>query len=405
MPLTDTQIKAAQPKDKVYQLSDGDGLALKVETTGRKLWRFRYTYNGKEAMISMGGYPEVSLAQARERRLEARKLLAQGVSPSEHRKTVKRDKTQAAANNFEAVSKLWLEQWKIGKSPRHVGYTERRLAADVYPKIGHRAISDLQSLELVQIVKSVSARGARDLALRIHQTLNMIFRYAVAHGLAQRNPAADVKPSDILPSHKHKNYARVGVGELPQLMRDIENSTSTPQTRLTLRLMALTFVRTSELIEARWDEFDLEAGQWRIPAQRMKMKTPHIVPLSKQAIEALQALHAITGHTDLLFPGRNDATKPISNNTILKALEIIGYKGKMTGHGFRGIASTALHEQGYNHEWIELQLAHSARDEVSAAYNHALYLEPRARMMQDWADYLDAIKAGGNVVNIRAKAA
>ncbi len=405
MPLNDTQIKAAQPKEKVYLLSDGDGLALKVETTGRKLWRFRYTFNGKENMISFGGYPEVSLAQAREKRLEARKLLAQGVNPSEHRKTVKRDLQKAAENNFEAVAKAWLEQWRVGKSERHVGYTERRLAADVYPRLGHRAIADLQALELVQVVKGIAARGAVDLALRIHQTMSMIFRYAVAHGLAPRNPAADVRPSDILPSHKHKNYARVDVKELPQLMRDIENSTSTPQTRLALKLMALTFVRTSELIEARWDEFDFEARQWRIPAARMKMKTPHIVPLSSQAVAALEALRPISGHTELLFPSRNDATKAISNNTILKALEIIGYKGKMTGHGFRGIASTVLHEQGYPHDHIELQLAHSARDEVSAAYNHALYIPQRTQMMQDWADYLDSIRAGGQVIGFRHKAA
>jgi integrase len=405
VPLTDTQIKALQPKEKPYQMTDGDGLALQVESSGRKLWRFRYTYNSKPAMISLGGYPEVSLAQAREKRLEAKKLLAQGVSPSEHRKTVKRDRMMAAENNFEAVAEQWLEQWRIGKSERHVGYTERRLAADVYPKIGHRAISDLQALELVQVVKAIAARGAVDLALRVHQTINMVFRYAAAHGLAPRNPAADVRPSDILPSHKHKNYARVGVGELPQLMRDIDNSTSTPQTRLTLKLMSLTFVRTSELIEARWDEFDFEAKQWRIPAPRMKMKTPHIVPLSTQTLAVLEALRPISGHTELLFPSRNDASKSISNNTILKALEIIGYKHKMTGHGFRGVASTILHEQGYSHDHIELQLAHSQRDEVSAAYNHALYIPQRTRMMQEWADYLDAIKSGGNVVGFKAKAA
>lgn len=405
MNLNDTKIKALSPKSKPFLVLDGDGLSLKVEPTGKKLWRFRYTYNGKEALISFGKYPEVSLAQAREKRLEARKLLAQGVNPSEHRKTVKRDLQQAAENNFQAVAEQWLKQWRIGKSERHVGYTERRLAADVYPKIGHRAIADLQALELVQVVKGIAARGAVDLALRVHQTMSMIYRYAVAHGLAPRNPAADVRPADILPSHKHKNYARVGVSELPQLMRDIENSTSTPQTRLTLKLMALTFVRTSELIGARWEEFDLGARQWRIPASRMKMDSPHIVPLAAQALAVLEALQPISGHTELLFPSRNDATKPISNNTILKALEIIGYKGKMTGHGFRGVASTILHEQGYPHDHIELQLAHSARDEVSAAYNHALYIPQRTKMMQDWADYLDAIKQGGNVVNIRGKAA
>jgi integrase len=404
MALTDTQIKAAQAKDKVYQLSDGDGLSILIKTTGRKLWRFRYTFGGKEAMISLGGYPEVSLAQARERRLEARKLLANGVSPSEHKKAVKRDKVLAAVNNLEAVSRQWHEQWKIGKSERHARIVMTRLETDVFPSLGNRAMADLQALELVQVIKSIAGRGAVDLAKRNLQVLSMICRYAVAHNLAQRNPAADVRPSDILPSVKKQNYARVDIKELPALLRAVEAGRSSPVTRLAVRLLALTFVRTSELINARWEEFDFEEEQWRIPASRMKMKTPHIVPLARQTLEVLELLKQITGDGALLFPSRNDHTQPMSNNTILKCLEIAGYKHRMTGHGFRGIASTALHEQGYNHEHIELQLAHSQRDAVSAAYNHALYLSQRTKMMQDWADYLDSIKIGGNVIGFRAKA-
>ena len=403
MALSDTKIKALQPKIKSYQVTDGDGLAIQVESTGRKLWRLRYTFNGKQAMISLGGYPEVSLAQARERRLEAKKLLAQGVSPSEHRKAVKRERLKAAENNFEAVARQWHAQWKVGKSERHTRIVMTRLEQDVFLDLGNRAISTIQSFEIVAVVKTIAGRGAVDLAKRALQTISMVFRYAVAHNLAERNPAADVRPSDILPSIKKQNYARVELKELPDLLRAIEFGRSSPMTRLAVRFLALTFVRTNELIGMRWDEIDFDNAQWRIPAERMKMKTPHIVPLSRQALDVINLLKQITGDLELLFPNQNDRRKPMSNNTILKALEVAGYKGRMTGHGFRGLASTALHEQGYNHEWIELQLAHSQRDEVSAAYNHALYIPQRTKMMQDWADYLDAAKSRAGVVEIRVK--
>jgi integrase len=228
-----------------------------------------------------------------------------------------------------------------------------------------------------------------------------VFRYAIAHGMAERNPAGDVKPSDILPSRRQTNYARIDAKELPALLRAIEAYQGTPVTRLAIKLLALTFVRTGELIAARWDEFDLQAGQWRIPAERMKMRTEHIVPLSLQAIQILQVLYSITGHSKLLFPGERNHGKPMSNNTILKALERMGYKGRMTGHGFRGLASTILHEQGFDHAYIELQLAHQERNAVSAAYNHATYLKQRAKIMQWWSDYLGQ-QLSGNVLKFRS---
>jgi integrase len=251
------------------------------------------------------------------------------------------------------------------------------------------------------MVKAIEKRGALDIAKRCHQMAGQIFRYAIAHGLAERNPASDIKPSDVLASRRKTNYARVDSKELPALLRAIEAYQGTPVTRLAIKLLALTFVRTSELIDAKWDEFDLQAGQWRIPAERMKMRTEHIVPLSLQAIQILQILHGITGHSELLFPGERDHAKPLSNNTILKALERMGYKGRMTGHGFRGLASTILHEQGFDHAHIELQLAHQERNAVSAAYNHATYIKQRAKMMQWWASYLDQ-QLSGNVVQLRA---
>jgi integrase len=275
-----------------------------------------------------------------------------------------------------------------------------RLRSNVLPAIGPRKIAGIEPMDLVAMAKAIEQRGAADIAKRALQTTGQIFRYAIAHGIINRNPAAEIRPSDILKPTRQKNLARIDAKELPALLRAIEVYKGTHTTRLAMKLMALTFVRTSELIGARWEEFDLESRRWNIPAARMKMVTPHIVPLARQTLENLELLHSITGHEELLFPGALNPKKPISNNTILSALKRMGYGGRMTGHGFRGLASTVLHEQGYNHEQIELQLAHSPRNEVSAAYNHALYLEPRAKMMQDWADYLERTLRSGKVLTM-----
>jgi integrase len=330
-----------------------------------------------------------------------RKLIAKGIDPVQSQKAAKEAKKLAQTNSFEAVARTWFEGWKDARSPRHAEYVIRRLEADVFPVIGSRPVSEIQAPELVKMMKAIQHRGALDIAKRCYQMTGQVFRYAIAHGIAERNPAGDIKPSDILPSRLKTNYARVEAKELPALLRAIEAYQGTPVTRLAMKLMTLTFVRTSELIGARWAEFDLQAGQWRIPAERMKMRTEHIVPLSLQAIQILQILHGITGHSELLFPGERDHGKPMSNNTILKAIERMGYKGRMTGHGFRGLASTVLHEQGFDHAHIELQLAHQERNAVSAAYNHATYIKQRAKMMQWWASYLDQ-QLSGNVVQLRA---
>lgn len=275
---------------------------------------------------------------------------------------------------------------------------QRRLEADVYPVLGNLPITAINAPDVVRTIKSIAARGALDMAKRAHQSIGQIFRYAIAHGdesMVTRNPAADIKPSDIIETRRKVNYARVEIKELPGLLRAIEAASISSLTRLAIKLMALTFVRTSELIGGRWDEIDLEAAQWRIPADRMKMKDPHIVPLSHQAVEVLKTLQIITGTSELMFPSQvAGKAGTMSNGTILVALKRMGYGGMMTGHGFRGLASTALHEQGFDHKHIELQLAHAERNEVSAAYNHALYLQQRTAMMQHWADYLDGVKAG-----------
>jgi integrase len=355
--------------------------------------------------MSFGKYPDVSLVLARERHAEARKLLATGLDPMAQRKVEKTAQMALSVNSFQSVASLWMEHWQDGKSPRHVDYVKRRMEADILPCLGARPIAEIEAPELVAMTKAIEQRGARDIAKRALETTGQVFRYAIAHGYSKRNPASEIRPSDILKSTRKVNYARIDAKDLPQLLRTLEVYQGTHITRLAMKLMALTFVRTSELIGAKWSEFDLEAARWNIPAERMKMRTPHIVPLARQVLEVLDTLRTLTGQNERLFPGDRSASKPMSNNTILKALERMGYKGRMTGHGFRGLASTILHEQGYNHDHIELQLAHAPRNAVSAAYNHALYLEPRAKMMQDWADFLERTQRGGKVLPFKSSAA
>ena len=405
MALTDTEIRRSKPAERPYKLSDGGGLHLLITQAGGKLWRWKYRFDGAEKLMALGRYPEVALADARERRDAARKRLANGIDPMAERMAEKTAVKVATEHTFEKIAALWLEHWQGNKSARHSATTQNRLRVNVYPVLGERPIAEVEPMELVQLAKGIEARGASDMAKRILQIVGMVFRYAVAHGYIKRNPAAEIRPSDILKPTRKTNMARIDACELPALLRSIEVYEGRQLTRLAIKLMALTFVRTSELIGARWEEFDFDARRWSIPATRMKMKTPHIVPLSIQAVEVLELLRTISGNGELVFPGEQDSTKPMSNMTILKALERMGYKGRMTGHGFRGLASTILHEQGYNHDHIELQLAHAPRNAVSAAYNHVLYLEPRANMMQDWADFLERTQRGGKVLPIRGTAA
>jgi integrase len=401
MMLTDTGIRKAKAKVKAYRIGDEKGLYLWITPSGGKLWRWKYRFNRAEKLMSFGQYPDVSLALARERHAAARTLLATGIDPMVQRKAAKTAQLALSVNSFQSVAALWMTHWREGKSPRHVDYVRRRLDADILPRLGARPVGEIEASELVAMAKAIEERGARDLAKRALETAGQVFRHAVAHNYARRNPASEIQPGDILKSAHKVNYARVDAKELPALLKAVEVYRGTPVTRLAMKLMSLTFVRTSELTGARWAEFDMDAARWDIPAERMKMDTPHIVPLARQAIEVLEMLRTLTGESVWLFPGDRSPSKPMSNNTILKALERMGYKGRMTGHGFRGLASTILHEKGYSHDHIELQLAHAPRNAVSAAYNHALYLEPRAKIMQDWADYLEFTLRGGKVIPIR----
>lgn len=405
MALTEVACKNARcPDDKSrVRLADANGLYLEVTPAGGRYWRWKYRFAGKEKRLALGVYPVVPLSKARQKRDEARRLLSDGVDPGLAKADVKEGLKLRASTSFEAVARAWFEHWKGPRSPRHAEYVIRRLEADVFPVIGRKPVSEVTAPQLLAMAKRIESRGAIDIAKRALQTCGQILRYAVAHGLLERNPAADVKPSDALKPRKKENYPRLDAKEVPQLLRKIDAYQGTYITRLAMMLMALTFVRTGELIGARWREFDLQAAEWRIPAERMKMRTPHIVPLSRQAIEVLATLNEKRhGVTDLLFPGERDHEKPMSNNTILKALERMGYKGRMTGHGFRGIASTLLHELGYRHDVIELQLAHQERNAVSAAYNHATYLKERRVLMQAWADHLDELRRGAKVIPLFA---
>ncbi len=407
MPLTKIECDraACPPGRAMARLADEKGMYLEVTAAGGKYWRMKFRHAGKEKRLALGVYPAVSLADARKARDLAREVLAAGDDPAQRRRDAKLTKAAGDAHTFEAVARQWWAHWKGLKSTRHADYVLRRLEADAFPALGARPIATITAPQLLAMAKAVEARGAVDIAKRSLQTCGQIMRYAVAHGLIERNPAADVKPADALKPHKKENYARLDAREMPDLLRKIEAYQGSPYTRLAMKLIALTFVRTGELIGARWSEFDLDEAEWRIPAERMKMRTPHIVALAPQAVEVLQALHTASGHCALLFPGERDHEKPMSNNTILGALKRMGYAGRMTGHGFRGVASTILHEQGYAHHIIELQLAHQERDAVSAAYNHATYLAERRAMMIHWANHLDKLRKGADIVKFTPRTA
>jgi len=387
--LTDTAIRRLHLPLKPRKLSDQGGLHLVMMPTGSKLWRWKYRWQGSERLMSFGAYPDVTLLLARERHAAARRLLASGVDPMAQRRTERAQSAAGSPESFETIARLWHAHWRANKSSHHIAATLSRLETNVFPAIGSRPISDVRAPELVRMVRSIESRGAGDIAKRALQTCGQVMRYGIAHGYCERNPVADIKPGDVLRPTVTVNMARVDAQGLPALLRAIEVYRGKPVTRLALRLMALTFVRTGELIGARWAEIDFAGKRWNIPASRMKMKTPHIVPLATQTLEVLELLRSLTGNGDLIFPGDVNTSKPMSNNTILFALKRMGYGGIMTGHGFRGLASTLLHEQGWPHDHIELQLAHAPRNAVSAAYNHALYLVDRARMMQAWGDYLE----------------
>jgi len=397
MALTNTAAKSAKPRDKQWKLSDSGGLYLLIHPNGSKYWRLKYRYQGKEKTLALGVYPDISIAEAREKRDTAKAILRDGNDPSVIRKQKKRIARINSENNFEAVARDWFEQQENVWSEGHTDRVIKSLEQDVFPVIGYRPINELSPPDILEVVRKVESRDALDVAGRILQRCNAIFRYAVQTGRAQLNPASELK--GVLKTRKVEHRAAITRAELPKLLKDVSSYNGYLITKLALKLLMLTFVRPGELRFARWVEFDLKHNVWRIPGERMKMKTEHLVPLSRQAINILEELKPISGHYDLLFPGERSRAKPISENTMTYALYRMGYKSRATAHGFRTTASSILNEEGFNPDAIERQLSHLERNQVRGAYTqHAEYLKDRAKMMQWWADYLDQLETSSNVV-------
>lgn len=388
MPLKDITVRNAKPTEKKYKLFDREGLYLEVLPAGGKYWRLKYFFGAKEKCLALGVYPHISLADARERRDQARKLLAHGSDPAEAKKEAKRIIIQKQQNTFEMIAREWHENRLDKWTAPHARKIMKRLETHVFNRIGTRPIADITTPDLLPVMRKIEEQGG-EIAHRMLQICGQVFTYAVVTGRATVNPAASLRGA-LKPVVKN-NHAYIKPNELAEYFRNLEGYDGSPQTKLALRFLLLTFVRTGELRGAAWAEIDFDKAEWRIPAERMKMKETHIVPLSRQAIGILNELKPLTGQWRYVFPNQHKPSGQMSENTILYALYRMGYHSRATGHGFRSTASTVLNEHGFPPDVIERQLAHGERDKVRAAYNHAQYLPERRQMMQWWADYLDEV--------------
>ncbi|EFK3547072.1 tyrosine-type recombinase/integrase, partial [Escherichia coli] len=385
MPLNDMQIRRAKPEAKAYTLGDGQGLSLLVEPNGSKSWRFRYRYAGKPKMISLGVYPTITLAEARARRDEARKIVAEGKNPSEVRKEQKLALRIQSENAFEKIAREW-HQMKSAKWS--AGYASDIIEAfqnDIFPYVGTRPVGEIKPLELLNVLRKIEKRGALEKMRKVRQRCSEVFRYAIATGRAEFNPAADL--SSALEVHKSNHFPFLKSDEIPDFLRALDSYAGSRLVQIATKLLMVTGVRTIELRAALWQEFDLDNAIWEIPAERMKMRRPHLVPLSTQVLGFLNELKSMTGNYRYVFPGRNDPNKPMSEASVNQLIKRIGYAGKLTGHGFRHTLSTILHENGFNTAWIEMQLAHVDKNTIRGVYNHAQYIEDRKKMMQWYSDF------------------
>jgi len=387
MSLSDAKVRNAKPRKRPYKIADGEGLFLMVMPSGSKYWRLRYFFAGKEKVLALGVYPHVRLHDARDRRAHARKALASGSDPAEAKKVAKQVAILKSANSFEMVAREWFEKRKHEWAASSADTVLARLERHILPKLGQRPIADINAPEVLAMLRVVERSGALDTAQRVMQMCGQIFMYAIATGRAERNPVPDLRGALKTPVVKHHSFLKAD--ELPQYLRNLDAYDGSVQTKLALRFLLLTFVRTTELRAAEWTEIDWDKAQWRIPAERMKMNEMHIVPLTRQAIAVLRELQKLSGHRQHVFPNQHKPATFMSENTMLFALYRMGYHSRTTGHGFRSTASTILNEHGFRADVIERQLAHSERDTVRAAYNHAQYLPERRKMMQWWADFLD----------------
>lgn len=395
MPLTELAIKSLKPKAKLYRVADGAGLCLEITPAGGKLWRWRYYYHKRAQMLALGKYPSVSLSEARRQRDKARDLLKAGKHPSREKKAQKLRAMSEGANTFESVACRWFEQRDGRLNQKYHRQNLERMQQHVFPVIGVLPISEITIPDVVVVIEKIAARGTLETAKRMKQLIGQIFRYAAQRGLCRHNPAADLR--SILPPTEQAHHACIPIAELPELLKRID-AREADLSKYAMQLLALTFVRTGELIGAKWDEIDWDREQWHIPKERMKMKRALMVPLSKQALVALKALHSLTGTKPYIFHSAASKAKHISNGAVLMALRRMGYQGRMTGHGFRTLASTILNEKGYAPDVIERQLAHEDANKIRSAYNRAEYLLERTKMMQDYADILEAMREGKNTV-------
>jgi integrase len=411
-PLTDIQVRTAKPKEKAYKLADGGGMYLEVMPTGSKLWRMKFRQaNGSESRLAFGSYPEVSLLDARNKRTEARALLAKKIDPAQVRRADKAETATANANTFEKIAREWHTNRLSAWSASTAKDTINRLEKDIFPEIGKLPIASITHQQMIAALRKIESRGAGEVAHRLKSTCARVFSYANQHDIKNVNPAADLK--DVLKPVKTGHFAAIAPDELPAFLAALKenNARLYLPTRFAIRLMLLIFVRSSELRTTPWSEINLETGEWVIPWQRMKRgkltinpdTTDHHVCLSRQGLELLRELHNYTGGSKYLFPNQRDHEKPMSGDAIRMALNRMGYEGKMTTHGFRALAMTTLKEKlGYRHETVDRQLAHAQKDKIASAYDRSKFLDERKKMMQHWADYTEGLLAGANVLPFKA---
>ncbi|HFF1654622.1 TPA: tyrosine-type recombinase/integrase [Providencia rettgeri] len=394
MALTARQVETAKPKEKLYKLFDGGGLYLEVTAKGSRYWRMKYRFGGKEKRLAFGVFPTVTLAEARELRNQAKKVLAAGGDPGEVKKEEKAIQKLSTGNTFEAIAREWhkskADRWSLRYRDEIIDTFEK----DIFPYIGKRPIAEIKPLELLETLRKMEKRGALEKMRKVRQRCGEVYRYAIITGRAEYNPAPDLATALTPPKKQH--FPFLTAEELPYFLKDLAGYTGSVITKTATKIILLTAVRTQELRFARWQDIDLEKGIWEIPAEVMKMKRPHVVPLSKQVIELFNLLKPLSGHYELVFIGRNDHRKPISKESVNQVIELLGYKGRLTGHGFRHTMSTILHEKGFNSAWIETQLAHIDKNAIRGTYNHAQYMDGRREMMQWYADYMNELEHNSN---------
>ncbi len=411
--LNDPECRSAKPKDKLYRLRDGGGLSLDILTSGSKVWRYGYRIHGKQKTYTIGSYPDTSLSQARTSRNEAKKLVSLGIDPSQQKKIEKR---QISENSFQAIAETYLEQqkseWTEGYHTKYVSY----LVRDVYPIIGSRAVAEIEAPEIITIIQAVASRGAIDAAKRVKGFVQQVFDYALTHGKCTRNPVKDLNLKMLLPQTLRKHYAAITEPqELGKLLRAIDEYEGGIVVKSALQLAPFVMARPSEICNAEWTEINFDTATWSIPAKRRKLpnhlkkanrsEDSHIIPLCSQSLTILENINQYTGRGTYIFPSARGNSRPLSNNALRAALRCLGYSNdQITPHGFRGVASTLLNEQGFRTKVIEAQLSHKLKSAVEGAYNHAEYLDERRDMLNQWGDYLDSLKQGANVIPIKKKA-